>query len=91
MGYQLEKAGFLSAAPYLAMGLVLVIGGYFADLLQVKGYLTTSQVRKYFNCGGFISQTIFLMAAGYILNPTLSIIFIIIAVALGAFAWCGFA
>lgn len=52
LGYQLEKAGFLSAAPYLAMGTLLIIAGYYADLLQVKGYMTTTQVRKYFNCGG---------------------------------------
>lgn len=50
--FELAKAGFLSAAPYLAMGILLGISGYFADMCQVKGYLTTTQVRKYFNCGG---------------------------------------
>lgn len=44
LGYKLEKAGFLSAAPYLAMGTLLSISGYFADMCQVKGYLTTTQV-----------------------------------------------
>lgn len=127
LGYQLEKAGFLAAAPYLAMGTLLIVGGYFADLLQIKGYLTTTQVRRYFNCGGwlrpwiiifillfpslrdcgwtiltlllfhliiisgFLAQTVFLMIAGYLMSPALTITFIIIAVALGAFAWCGFA
>lgn len=52
LGYKLEKAGFLSAAPYLAMGILLAISGYLADVCQVKGWLTTTQVRKYFNCGG---------------------------------------
>lgn len=52
LGYKLEKAGFLAAAPYLVMGVLLTISGYVADLLQVKGYLTTTQVRRYFNCGG---------------------------------------
>lgn len=52
LGYKLEKAGFLSAAPYLAMGVLLAISGYLADMCQVKGYLTTTQVRRYFNCGG---------------------------------------
>lgn len=55
LGYKLEKAGFLSAAPYLAMGVLLAISGYFADICQVKGYLTTTQVRRYFNCGGKIN------------------------------------
>lgn len=90
LGFQLEKAGFLSAAPYLAMGILLGISGYFADICQVKGYLTTTQVRRYFNCGGFLAQTIFMMAAAYLLDPTGSIICIVIAVGLGAFAWCGF-
>lgn len=49
---KLEKAGFLAGAPYLAMGVLLTIAGYLADLVQVKGYLTTTQVRRYFNCGG---------------------------------------
>lgn len=90
LGFQLEKAGFLSAAPYLAMGILLSISGYFADMCQVRGYLTTTQVRRYFNCGGFLAQTVFMMAAAYILDPTLSIVCIITAVGLGAFAWCGF-
>lgn len=90
LGFQLEKAGFLSAAPYLAMGILLSISGYFADMCQVRGYLTTTQVRRYFNCGGFLSQTVFMMAAAYIQSPTGSIICIITAVGLGAFAWCGF-
>lgn len=52
LGYKLQKAGFLSSTPYLTMGIILLIAGYLADLCQVKGYLTTTQVRKYFNCGG---------------------------------------
>lgn len=72
------------------MGILLCISGYFADLCQIKGYLTTTQVRKYFNCGGFLAQTVFLMSAAFITDPALTITFIIIAVGLGAFAWCGF-
>lgn len=48
------------------------------------------QVRRYFNCGGFLAQTVFMMLAAYLLDPTGTIICIIIAVGLGAFAWCGF-
>lgn len=81
----------MSAAPYLAMGILLSISGYFADLCQVKKWLTTTQVRRYFNCGGFLAQTVFMMIAAYAVNPIGSISCIIIAVGLGAFAWCGFA
>lgn len=44
MGYDLNKTGFLSAAPYLAMGILLFVAGYLADISQVKGWLTTTQV-----------------------------------------------
>lgn len=44
MGYDLNKTGFLSAAPYLAMGILLFVAGYMADIFQVKGWLTTTQV-----------------------------------------------
>lgn len=90
MGFKLEKAGVLSAAPYGTMGVILIIAGYFADLCQIKGYLTTEQVRKYFNCGGFLAQIVFLMSAPFLNNPALTITFIVIAVGLGGFSWCGF-
>lgn len=73
------------------MGILLGVSGYLADWTQVKGYLTTTQVRKYFNCGAFLAQTIFMMLAAYLLEPTISVVCITIAVGLGAFAWSGFA
>lgn len=60
-------------------------------MCQVKGFLTTTQVRKYFNCGGFLAQTVFLMTAAYLMSPAGTISCIVIAIGLGAFAWCGFA
>ena len=45
MGFEMNKTGFLSAAPYLAMGIILAISGYVADMCQIKGYLTTTQVQ----------------------------------------------
>jgi len=89
--YDLNKTGFLSAAPYLAMGILLFVAGYMADIFQVKGWLTTTQVRKYFNCGAFLFQTVFMMLAALLLHRVWSVICIVIAVGLGAYAWCGFA
>ncbi|CAO1314915.1 unnamed protein product [Diamesa tonsa] len=89
--FQLEKTGFVSAIPYLTMGILLGVSGYLADWTQVKGYLTTTQVRRYFNCGAFLAQTVFMMLAAYLLEPTISVVCITIAVGLGAFAWSGFA
>lgn len=91
LNFDLGKTGFLSALPYLAMGILLAISGYLADWLQVKGIWTTTQVRRNFNCGAFLAQTVFMMLTAYIMDPTWSVVFITIAVGLGAFAWSGFA
>jgi MFS transporter, ACS family, solute carrier family 17 (sodium-dependent inorganic phosphate cotransporter), other len=73
------------------MGCLLFVSGYLADWSQEKGYLTTTQVRRYFNCTAFLAQTIFMLLAAFILKPVASITFITIAVGIGAFAWSGFA
>ncbi|XP_037809154.1 sialin [Lucilia sericata] len=91
LNFNLDKTGFLSAVPYLTMGILLGVSGYLADWLQVKGYLTTTQVRRYFNCGAFLAQTVFMVLTAYLLDPTWSVVCITIAVGLGAFAWSGFA
>jgi MFS transporter, ACS family, solute carrier family 17 (sodium-dependent inorganic phosphate cotransporter), other len=64
---------------------------FFVDWAQEKGYLTTTQVRRYFNCGAFLAQTVFMMLAAFFLHPVSSMVCITIAVGLGAFAWSGFA
>ncbi|XP_055606518.1 sialin [Uranotaenia lowii] len=91
MHFQLEKTGFISAIPYLVMGILLFVSGYLADLCQVKGWLTTTQVRRYFNCTAFMFQTVFMIVGAFILKPAATITCITIAVGIGAFAWSGFA
>jgi len=49
-----------------------------------------SQVRKVFNCGAFVSQTIFMYLASNSTSEVGSIICLTMAVGLGAFAWSGF-
>ncbi|XP_059617450.1 sialin-like [Phlebotomus argentipes] len=90
LDFQLEKTGIVSAIPYLAMGCLLGVSGYLADWTQIKGYLTTVQVRKYFNCGAFLFQTVFMMLAAYLLDPVGTVACITVAVGFGAFAWSGF-
>uniref|UniRef100_A0A182Y2L1 Sialin n=1 Tax=Anopheles stephensi TaxID=30069 RepID=A0A182Y2L1_ANOST len=91
MNFDLQAAGFLSALPYLVMGLLLSVAGYLADLCQIRRWLTTTQVRRYFNCGAFLVQTIFMLVGALILRPGPTLACITIAVGCGAFAWCGFA
>lgn len=48
------------------------------------------QVRKLFNCGAFLFQTIFMTCTGFISTTAGVVISITIAVGLGGFAWSGF-
>lgn len=45
LNYKLEKAGFMSALPYLVMAIVLQLSGHLADYLRSEKILTTTQVR----------------------------------------------
>ncbi|KAL2725286.1 vesicular glutamate transporter 22 isoform X3 [Vespula squamosa] len=87
---ELEATGFMSALPYLAMTIVVQFSGQLADYLRTKELLTTTQVRKIFNCGAFIFQTIFMTSTAFVSTTVGAVICITIAVGLGGFAWSGF-
>ncbi|EEB16556.1 sialin, putative [Pediculus humanus corporis] len=89
-GYDLHKSGLLIALPYLAMGIFVVLGGYLADRLRSRGMLSTSRVRKLFNCTGFVLQTIFLLIAAHSTSPLTLVVCLTAAVGFGGFAWSGF-
>ncbi|KAL0280109.1 UNVERIFIED_CONTAM: hypothetical protein PYX00_001499 [Menopon gallinae] len=89
-GFDLHKAGILAALPYLAMGIIVMTGGFIADYLRLNKSLSTLRVRKLFNCGGFLCQTVFLLLAAHSSSPAVLMIFLTIAVGFGGFAWSGF-
>ncbi|XP_018336577.1 sialin isoform X2 [Agrilus planipennis] len=88
--FDLASSGVMSALPYLAMSIFTLISGYLADMCLERKYLTTTQVRKLFNCGAFLAQTVFMLCAGFLLSPVVSSICLTLAVGLGGFAWSGF-
>lgn len=90
MNFDLNAAGFNSALPYLLMAIMTQFSGHLADWFIVKKILSVTQVRRTFNCSGFLAQTIFMMAATYWLTPAGATFCITMAVGLGAFAWAGF-
>jgi len=47
-----RQSGTLSALPHLVMTIVVPIGGNIADFLRRNRILSTTAVRKIFNCGG---------------------------------------
>ncbi|XP_046391750.1 vesicular glutamate transporter 1-like [Ischnura elegans] len=99
--FDLKNAGFLSALPYLAMTIVLQAAGYLADYLRtlsltakkgkiVSYVLSTTGVRKVFNCGAFLCQTVFMLLAAHSPSPAGAVAGLTLAVGLGGFAWSGF-
>ncbi|EEB20071.1 sialin, putative [Pediculus humanus corporis] len=90
LNYKVEKAGFMSAVPYLVMATVLQFSGHIADYLRSRKILSTTNVRKLFNCTAFLSQTVFMILAASLTTPAGIIACLSVAVGLGGFAWCGF-
>jgi len=90
LNYDIAKSGIVSAIPYISMSFMLQVAGYLADWVRIKGYWTTGQTRRYFNCIAFIAQTVCMMLAAFFLHPAASITFITIGVALASFAYSSF-
>lgn len=74
----------------MTLGIILFFVGYLADRVQEKGYLTTTQVRKYFNCAAFVSQTIFMVLVAFATERVLIIIFITFGAGETNFYWLSF-
>ncbi|XP_036140385.1 sialin isoform X2 [Monomorium pharaonis] len=90
LDFKLDTTGYLSALPYLVMTLVVQFSGQLADCLRTRKILTTTQVRKIFNCGAFLFQTVFMIYSAFISTPIGVVMCITLAVGLGGFAWSGF-
>ncbi|XP_055604465.1 sialin-like [Uranotaenia lowii] len=89
--FGVQTSGIISALPYFALGITLTIAGYLADWFQIKGIMNTTQVRRNFNCFAFALQCVFMLAGALIMQPIPTVICFILNVAVGAFAWSGFA
>lgn len=90
LDFNLANSGILSALPYLTMSVLVFFSSFLADYFQVKAILTTTQVRRYFNCSSFLGQTVFMMLAAFMLHPTYSVVLLTIGVGIGAFSLSGF-
>uniref|UniRef100_A0A7G3AT52 Sialin n=1 Tax=Lutzomyia longipalpis TaxID=7200 RepID=A0A7G3AT52_LUTLO len=90
LGLEIQATGIISALPYLTLSCLLVVGGYFADWCQIRGYLTTGQVRRYFSCGAFVLQCLFVLLAAFLSNSVGIILSLTLSVGLGAFANIGY-
>jgi ACS family sodium-dependent inorganic phosphate cotransporter-like MFS transporter 6/7/8 len=89
-GMGLTEGSTLAALPHLVMTIIVPFGGMLADWLRRKEYLSTTNVRKVFNCGGFGGEAIFLLVVGYTRNKAIAVVSLVIAVGCSGFAISGF-
>lgn len=71
------------------MAMLVPVGGQLADYLR-RRYLSTTAVRKIFNCGGFGGEALFLIGVAFAKTESTSLICLIIAVGSSGFAISGF-
>ena len=80
----------LAALPHLIMTIIVPLVGQLADYLRRKEIMSTTNVRKLFNCGGFGGEAIFLQVVGYARHKTTAVVALIVAVGSSGFAISGF-
>uniref|UniRef100_A0A3B1K589 Solute carrier family 17 member 7b n=1 Tax=Astyanax mexicanus TaxID=7994 RepID=A0A3B1K589_ASTMX len=88
-GFEISKVGILSALPHLVMTIVVPIGGQLADYLRSNNIMSTTNVRKMMNCGGFGLEATFLLVVGFSHTKGVAISFLVLAVGFSGFAISG--
>ncbi|VDK34311.1 unnamed protein product, partial [Anisakis simplex] len=83
------QSGILAALPHAVMGIVVLCGGQLADYLRSHKILSTTMVRKLFNCGGFGGEAFFMLIVAYADNARTAVIALILAVGSSGFAISG--
>ncbi|CAH7456892.1 Slc17a7 [Phodopus roborovskii] len=86
----LSQVGLVSALPHLVMTIIVPIGGQIADFLRSRRIMSTTNVRKLMNCGGFGMEATLLLVVGYSHSKGVAISFLVLAVGFSGFAISGF-
>ncbi|XP_061679640.1 vesicular glutamate transporter 3 isoform X2 [Syngnathoides biaculeatus] len=89
-GFPISKVGILSAVPHMVMTIVVPLGGQLADFLRSNKIMTTTNVRKLMNCGGFGMEATLLLVVGFSHTRAVAISFLVLAVGFSGFAISGF-
>jgi ACS family sodium-dependent inorganic phosphate cotransporter-like MFS transporter 6/7/8 len=89
-GMDLTEGSTMAALPHLVMTIIVPFGGQLADYLRRNEILSTTNVRKLFNCGGFGGEALFLLVVGFTTNKALAITGLVMAVGCSGFAISGF-
>nr|CAD7200760.1 unnamed protein product [Timema douglasi] len=89
-GVDVHKTGFVGALPHLLMTVIVPLGGLLADYVRKNGILSTTNVRKVFNCGGFGMEGIFFLVVAYAQTAVTANTALTFGVAFSGFAISGF-
>uniref|UniRef100_A0A6Q2X718 Vesicular glutamate transporter 1 n=1 Tax=Esox lucius TaxID=8010 RepID=A0A6Q2X718_ESOLU len=89
-GFEISKVGLVSALPHLVMTIIVPIGGQLADYLRSHKIMSTTNVRKMMNCGGFGMEATLLLVVGFSHTKAVAITFLVLAVGFSGFAISGF-
>ncbi|XP_046890333.1 vesicular glutamate transporter 3 isoform X1 [Hypomesus transpacificus] len=89
-GFPISKVGLLSAVPHMVMTIIVPIGGQLADFLRSNKIMSTTNVRKIMNCGGFGMEATLLLVVGFSHTRGVAISFLVLAVGFSGFAISGF-
>ncbi|XP_063822542.1 vesicular glutamate transporter 1 [Ostrinia nubilalis] len=87
---EITESGFVGAIPHLIMTSLVPIGGMLADYLRKNNIMTTTNVRKLFNCGGFGMEAFFFVLVAYANNKYVATIELTMGVAFSGFAISGY-
>ncbi|XP_022814834.1 vesicular glutamate transporter 1 isoform X1 [Spodoptera litura] len=87
---QITESGFVGAIPHLIMTSLVPIGGMMADYLRKNNIMSTTTVRKLFNCGGFGLEAFFFVLVAYANNKYVATIELTLGVACSGFAISGY-
>ncbi|XP_075240420.1 vesicular glutamate transporter 1-like [Convolutriloba macropyga] len=89
-GFEMSRVGLLSALPHLVMTIMVPLGGQLADFMRTKKILSTTNVRKLMNCGGFGGEAFFLLLLAFTESTSGAIAALTLAVGFSGFAISGF-
>ncbi|XP_054263377.1 vesicular glutamate transporter 1-like [Macrosteles quadrilineatus] len=90
LNFEIEKAGFISSLPYLAVASILQFSGRLSDFIQNSKILSVTKIRKIFCCSAFLCQTVSMFLAGHMKTPTSITVCLVLGIGFGAFAWAAF-
>ncbi|XP_026814903.1 vesicular glutamate transporter 1-like [Rhopalosiphum maidis] len=88
--FEVSATGYIGALPHLLMTIVVPLGGLLADHIRKNGILSTTAVRKIFNCGGFGMEATFFLVLANARTPLMATIALTCGVAFSGFAISGF-